>query len=312
MLSAIDQAAQRNYQVVVFTGGEPTLAGKNLLVAMQRAASHGLIVRVVTNAHWAVSDEHAGRRIASLMSAGLSEINFSTGDQHARFVLVENVIRATRAAVQVPLHAVAIMVETVRERRITKETVINHPDFKRILDDFPHAQVRVNESPWMPLSPSWIHGYPDGAAVNASNLSRRTGCDSVLATTTIEADGRMAACCGLGMRLIPELQIGHVSDTRLEDADKLAESDFLKHWIRLEGPERILAWASTHDPDIEWENLYAHRCQACLRLYKDPKVRKIIAEHYEEKIADCLFAEWLLYHDRPDIQEPAPEEQRSS
>jgi MoaA/NifB/PqqE/SkfB family radical SAM enzyme len=47
MLSAIDQAADAGYGVVVFTGGEPTLAGRNLITAIERAASHGLMVRMV-------------------------------------------------------------------------------------------------------------------------------------------------------------------------------------------------------------------------------------------------------------------------
>jgi hypothetical protein len=42
--------------------------------------------------------------------------------------------------------------------------------------------------------------------------------------------------------------------------------------------------------------MYAHRCQACIRLYTDPAVRRVVRDHYEEKIADVMCAEWLLYH----------------
>jgi hypothetical protein len=103
----------------------------------------------------------------------------------------------------------------------------------------------------MPLSPSTIHKYPEGTAANRSNLAMRKGCDSILSTTTVQVDGTIAACCGLGMRLIPELQLGNVRDTELIDAQQKAENDFLKRWIRAEGQERILEWASTHDPEIE-------------------------------------------------------------
>jgi len=282
----------------VFTGGEPTLAGRNLLLAIERAASHGLATRIVTNAYWAVNDKGAEDRVSSFVNAGLTEINFSTGDQHSRFVPLENVVRATRAAVRREL-TVAIMVETVKERTVTKETIENHLGFRQILQDFPHAEIKVLESPWMPLSPSVTQKYPDGIAINRRNLAMRQGCDSILSTTTIQADGRIAACCGLGMRLIPELQMGNIRDTNIADADQRAADDFLKRWMRVEGPEHILAWSSTHNPEIEWEDMYAHRCQACIRLYKDPKVRKVIAEHYEEKIADVLFAEWLLFQYNP-------------
>jgi hypothetical protein len=90
--------------------------------------------------------------------------------------------------------------------------------------------------------------------------------------------------------------VGRVGVTTIGEADRAAEDDLLKRWIRVEGPERILAWASDHDASIEWENMYAHRCQACMRLYKDPAVRAVIATHYKEKVADVVAGEWLLYN----------------
>lgn len=295
MLSTIEQAAENGFKLVVFTGGEATLAGKNLLLGIQKAASLGLLVRLVTNAHWAVNEKGADKRVQEFVAAGLNEINFSTGDQHARFVPIERVIRATRAAAKAGL-SVAIMIETMKERRITEETLTSHPEFERIVHDFPRTRISIHESPWMPLSPSSVHTYPEGVAINQENIALCQGCDSVLSTTTILADGQIGACCGLGMRLIPELQLGTVHETALLDVVQQAEDDFLKHWIRVEGPERILAWAATHNPAIQWENMYAHRCQACLRLYKDPAVREVVLEHYKEKIPDVLFAEWLLFH----------------
>ncbi len=295
MLDAIDQAANNGYEVVVFTGGEPTLAGKNLLLAIERATARGLITRVVTNAYWAVNEKGTKSRISDLTNVGLHEINYSTGDQHTRFVPLDNVIRATRGAVEKGL-PVSIMVETVKERTVTKQMIEDHPAFKIIRQDFPQSYINIHESPWMPLSPFNIQKYVQGLTVNRENLSLRTGCDSILSTTTIQADGKIGVCCGLGMRIIPELHAGNIHDTTIAEADQMATDDFLKRWIRVEGPERIVAWAASYDADIKWEDMYAHRCQACIRLYKDPKIREIIREHYQEKIADVLFAEWLLFH----------------
>jgi len=101
------------------------------------------------------------------------------------------------------------------------------------------------------------------------------------------------------MRLVPELQLGRAGEVALADAIKAAEEDLLKRWIRAEGPERILAWAAEYDPQIEWEGMYAHRCQACLRLYQDPAVRKVVREHYMEKVPDIIYSEWLLHEYAP-------------
>ncbi len=295
MLSAIEQAAQGDYKVVVFTGGEPTLAGKDLLTAISRAHELGLSTRVVSNAYWAATDVLADRMIANLVGAGLHEINFSTGDQHARFVPLERVVRAVRAAADSPLSAIVVMVETVRERTITAALIEEREDFRAIRRAHPGKHIELLESPWMPLEPMNVSTYRPGSTVNRSNVATRTGCTSILSTTAIQADGRIGACCGLGMRTTPELQVGTITETALADADRAAADDVLKHWIRVEGPERILAWAAEHDPSIRWEDMYAHRCQACMRLYKDPAVRAVIAEHYREKLADIVVGEWLLY-----------------
>jgi len=296
MLKAIEQAAQSGYKVVVFTGGEATLAEDALLRGIRLASSHGICTRIVTNAWWATDEQTADQFLKKLLEAGLVEINFSTGDQHTRFVPLENVLWASRAAAKIPMKTNVIMVETFAGRALTKHTVKAHSIYKSIRRDYPKASVRINESPWMPLSPGEVGHYAEGMSTTKKNLPVHTGCSSCMGTTTLQADGRIAACCGIGMRAIPELQVGHISSMSLTEADEVMENDFLKRWIRIEGPEKILAWAATHDPSIQWEGMYAHHCQSCVRLYRDPKVRAVILEHHQEKMADVLMAEWLLYH----------------
>jgi hypothetical protein len=122
----------------------------------------------------------------------------------------------------------------------------------------------------------------------------RPGCESVLQTYTVQSDGRIGACCGLGLRVIPELNVERVENPGfLRRAIATSEEDFLKLWIHYQGPERIVAWAATHNPDIKWEGMYAHRCQSCQRLYHDDAIRAVIREHWEEVIAEVLQAAWL-------------------
>jgi hypothetical protein len=305
MLSAIDQAIDRDYKVVVFTGGEATLAEAQLLAGIKRASSRGVCTRLVTNCWWASDEVSADRLISCLLAAGLVEINFSTGDQHTRFVPVENVLHAVRAALKAKMRTICVMVELVDNRNISAASLAAHSEYKRAVQDYPHGIVRIIESPWMPMSASKVGSYPTGMMTNRSNIVTKTGCNSCLNTTTIQADGRIGACCGLGMRSIRELQLGHVRDTSIAEADERGADDVLKRWIRIEGPERILAWAATHDETIEWEDMYAHKCQACLRLYRDPKVRAVIQRHHGEKIPDIVFGEWLMFH-----YEDSPTEKR--
>jgi hypothetical protein len=295
MLDVIDQAAEDDFDVVAFTGGEATLAETHLTLGMERAAAGSMIVRLVTNAWWAKDDASAAEHVARYQGAGMDEINLSTGDQHVRFVDLECVIRATGAALAAGL-PVGIMVEVKDGRELTEGTIRDRPDFQQLERRFPDGSVTFFESPWAPMHPGRTYRYPEGVATNRANLSSRSGCDSVLTTTTLQADGRLGACCGLGLRKIPELNVGDAETTTVAEARETAANDFLKHWIRVDGPERILAWASDIDPGIEWEDMYGHRCQACLRLYQDPQVRSVVSTHHQDKMSDVLFREWLLYN----------------
>ncbi|SET01340.1 radical SAM protein [Stigmatella erecta] len=293
ILDAIHQAKELGFYNVVFTGGEATLRWDDLLAAIREADSLGFPTRIVTNAHWAHSREAAHEKIARLMDAGLSEINYSTGDEHVRFIPLERVVHATVAAAErhLPTH---IMVELRAERRVTRELLLGQPAIAALAPELREC-LRVIESPWMPLSPGETQRYPDHVAVTAANLPSRTGCDSVLQTYTLQSDGRIGSCCGLGLRVIPELNVATAQEGSafLREAIEAAENDFLKLWIRYKGPEKILAWAAERDPSIQWEGRFGHHCQACQMLYRDPRIARVIREHYKEIVAEVVQSAWL-------------------
>jgi hypothetical protein len=292
VLDGIREAYELGFEVVVFTGGEATLRRRELLEAISYATSLGLPTRLVTNAYWARSLEVAGSRLAELIDAGLTEINYSTGDEHVRYVPMDRVVFATIVAARRRFR-VHVMIELRGERRVTKEGFLSHPLFDTLSDE-ERAVLTTAESPWMPLNPDVVESYPEGVATDMSNLPTRKGCPSVLATYTLQADGRVGACCGLGLRVIPELNVTTVGESDfLSKAISESEDDFMKLWIHYKGPEQILAWAAKHDSEIEWEGWYAHPCQSCQRIYHDPKVRKVIQENWKEVVPEIVEAAWL-------------------
>lgn len=292
VIAGIDEAKTLGFENIVFTGGEATLRWDDLLAALRHADVAAFPTRLVTNAHWAQSPEIAARRLDQLLEAGLDEINFSTGDEHTRFIPLEQVLFAALATIARGQTAY-IMVELRAERTVTKNAILQHPLLAHLSKE-EKALIRPSESPWMPLDPAEVQAYPNHIAVNAGNLDKCGGCDSVLQTYVMQADGRIGACCGLGMRIIPELSVALSGEKQfLSAAIQAAEEDFLKVWMRFKGPEKILAWAARHDPEIKWENMYGHRCQACLRVYKDPKVQEVIRKHHHEVIPDVLQTAWL-------------------
>lgn len=268
-----------DFSVVVFTGGEATLRWKDLLLAIKFAKERGLSTRLVTNAHWAVRENIAREKLTDLIDAGLDEINYSTGDEHVRFIPLDRVALASRLALDLQL-SLCVMIESKANRAVTCETLLSHREFAGVSRD-KLDNMSIIESPWMPLDPMTVESYNDGLAATFDNIDVQRPCHVVLSTYTVQSDGRVGACCGLGMRQIDELNIGRVND-RLDDIRSRAESDLILLAIRYLGPFYLLKWAASEDSSIKWEGMYAHQCQACARLYKDASVKQFLFAHVNE------------------------------
>lgn len=290
----IDDASNLGYDVVVFTGGEATLRWKDLITAINYATSLGLPTRLVTNAHWATSEKVAERKLNELLKAGLCEINFSTGDEHCRFIPIERVGLATKLSLGEKL-GVSVMIETKKSRFVTKDRFLELPVLNDVAAE--HLQrLSITESPWMPLNPNIVEAYDEHFPVNASNIGIRKPCDSSLTTYTVQATGKIGSCCGLGMRTIEELNVGQVGED-LGTIQSRAESDLLKLAIHYLGPFKLLQMAAQKNSAITWENMYAHHCQACSRLYNDHSVKTVLFELQDdifELVKDAMVVDDVI------------------
>lgn len=293
IIDSINQAKELGFTNVVFTGGEATLRWRDLLKSIKHATTIGLPTRLVTNAHWARTDNICETKVGELIEAGLKEINFSTGDEHIRFVNIENV---ARALIEMIKHNIpcALMIEMRKNNLINRESFLSIDLMKNYRNQVDKL-FTIHESPWMPIHPYNVNEYPDGSLANNENISSRGGCESLLQTYVVQPNGNIASCCGLSMRIIPELNTGKISENEkfLSMAIKKSESDFLKMWIHYKGPERILQWANNLDPEIRWENMYAHKCQACFRIYKDKKIRDVIKNNYKSMFAEVIISAFI-------------------
>jgi len=254
----------------------------------------------VTNGFWAITEDIAKERLQRLQLSGLVEINFSTGDFHQKFVPLDRVVSGALAAISLGMRTV-IMVEIRKDRSFSKEKLLKDHRLSRIMQNQESSNLlSIVESPWMPVYDSEIVPQEKHLLVNAKNVHLRRGCDTVLSSFVVTPSQGLGACCGLTREQIPELNLGSLEDKSMKQMIQEAFDDFLKLWIYVDGPEKILSWAATIDPSIQWEDKYAHICHACLALYKDPKVRKVIREHHHEKLLDVYFKYWLLTSYKPD------------
>ena len=292
IIKCVQEAKRNNFANIVFTGGEATLCWEKLLKAIKETKRLGMMTRLVSNAHWATTPNTAVNKIRTLKKAGLDEINFSTGDEHAKYIPISNIINAIVASISNQFKP-AVMIEDRTARRITKKKILNNPEIQKLISANKNC-LTITESPWMPLDPFKIEKYQNFELANQDNLDSFTSCDTVLQSLTLLSDGNISTCCGFGARLIPELIVSNIKNPDfLATAIENTENDFMKIWLHYEGPLKILAWAAKKNPNIKWENMYAHCCQACIRIYKDPTVMQTIKENYKEKIGEVLSSAWM-------------------
>lgn len=280
VFKAIKEAKNLDFLNVVFTGGEPTLSWGDLLASITYARELGLHTRIVTNAYWAKSYKSAIDKLNKLIDAGLDEINYSTGDEHSKFIPLSRICYAVKAAYDLGL-GFHVNIEGSDNNKIRKIDLINNILLAEIPNDV--LVQKFDESPWMPLSPDQKGIYPEDWYVNKKNIDSRTGCNSVLQTIVLQANGKIGACCGLGLKQIEELNVGYIgSKNPLENSIRESEADMLLLLIHYIGPEKILAWAQNYDSSIEWEDMYAHRCQACKRIYSDGDIAAVLKENISD------------------------------
>lgn len=111
--------------VVVFTGGECTRLGTNLLDAIAYANTRGLSTRIVSNGEWAVSTSSAESMVLQLRETGLNEINISVDDYHADWVPFENIKRAWLASKHRGFATVLLAIGTGPNSKLTPRSVMN-------------------------------------------------------------------------------------------------------------------------------------------------------------------------------------------
>lgn len=276
IIRAIRVAASDGFRLAVFTGGEATLSLTDVEAGLAEAKALGLRTRLVTNGWWGKSASLADLMMVRLRNAGLDEINFSTGDEHARSVPLTSLFRATSAAITHGLEPL-IMVEVHENATLTADRLRTCTEFSPLPEEHWNC-IELLESPWMPLDPEHVASYPPGRLVDGSNVHEKDGCDSIFSTHTVRPDGKMSICCGLGINGIDDLQTGLLTDVdaSYRPLAAAAECDLVKLLVREIGPERLLNEVQKLAPQIDWEGMYAHRCQACLRVFRDERVRRTV------------------------------------
>lgn len=278
-------------KVVVFSGGECFLLGDNLFEAIKYANSLGLITRCVTNGYWATSDSVTRKKIEKLVDAGISEMNFSTGDEHLKYVPFERILLGATICAENNIRTI-VSVEGHNNAVFHTANMNEHSLIKNFYEKFPKKkkQLTIVQNIWMSIHKENI--LIQDEALDRTNPRRVTmdrGCSNVITNMVINPEEQLSSCCGLTFENIPEMKIGSLKKHSMKELFEKQLDDFMKIWIYVEGPEGIIEFAASKNKNIKIpKNLY-HICESCAFMYQNKEIRETIAQHYHEKIEDVLF-----------------------
>ncbi len=278
IIKTLDEAYSiPSIQVVVFTGGEPTLQPEHLRIGIKYASEHGFTTRMVTNAWWASSYKKAKSFLDDLYSYGLKELNISYDDFHSpwlnKYGGERNIINAARAGVELGLK-VLIAVTRAKDSRISTEYL------RRLLDDEGLAEsVELLEDFIAPIGRG--HSLKDRAVRNLVDV----GCTDAGTVLTVHPDGKVVMCCGhvISTKATDMLTIGNVKTESLGDIIMRMQRNVLYWWIFLRGPHSIL-WSLSN------EKIH-HKCEACYLLGTKYKDKLLSLASKKEEIFKAL-KEW--------------------
>ena len=286
-------ACYSSIKIVVVTGGECFLLGKGLNRIVRYVRTIGLFCRVETNGFWAYSKDVAYKILSELKEDGLTEINFSTGDDHQKYVPLQRIFYGIEVALELGLN-VALNIETGNGRHFTLNSLLDSEKFKKFLSPYIYQKpLVVVQGQWMPFTQESLSiMLNDKNIMSAANQGR---CVNLFTSVTLSPTKHLFACCGLPAISINFFDLGFVNvQDDIRAAYECQFDDFLKIWLFTEGPYRILSFIANKIGKIPELEYNFHMCFLCASIFCNEKYLNVLQEHYKEVYSSILLKYFLL------------------
>ncbi len=264
---------------IVITGGECFLLGANLKRIIQYAHENNLFVCIVTNGYWAKNQNIAKEKLSKLVDAGLTEINFSTGDNHQKFVKFENIINGVLAAYEVGIRSICISVESGHDKIFKSDKIYQHTLLSPLIEE---GVLSIIDAAWMTFTKQTkekLLGY--------KYLENKRPCKNILKDIVIDPYGQMLSCCGLTVEFNPFLKLGNIEHNNIKEMYSKQYNDLYKIWLYVDGPEYI------YERVMKERNLpilrFPHECAYCIEIINDDNNIPILQNLIKKELSNILF-----------------------
>jgi hypothetical protein len=311
MCLAIDELAGDNQlKIVTFTGGEPTLLGRDLLDAISHAASKGIPTRLVTNAKWAKTEPVARGVLTELRDAGLAELNLSTDDYHLPHIPLTRVVNAWRASKGMGFCAVVIPVAHAEGSTVTPEyveSIIGEKVPYAYNDDgsrrpLPAAAADgtiylISNSRIQVLGRGRDH-VPVESIIPRKRSALYGPCPIAHRQIAVTPKMHLASCCGCEVEDNPVLDAGIIGAPG--DVKKLCakhDDNILMVAIATLGPAYLRDVASEANPALRFNDRYSNVCEICEEVTR----RRDVLEVLERQLPTIAQAVLTAYPDGKNV-----------
>lgn len=217
-----------NLEMVVFTGGECTLLGNDLLNSLELCKELNLKTRIVSNGYWAQNEKKSDAYVQKLKEVGLDELNLSTGDNHQEWVPFENIVNALISAVKQDIFT-CVSIEQHDQPIFNKKEALKNKKLKRFLSDTNnYSMTSIFESSWIPFHSDTEFSYE--ATINETKVE---GCDTLFNFLGLYPDNSVKLCCELTIDYIQEMILNLDNYDQIADIFNNQINDFLKVFFLL-------------------------------------------------------------------------------
>lgn len=278
---------------VCFTGGEPFLYYKDILLLTREAKTLGLDVTIVSGAGWVRKEETVRSRMRELAEAGVSTICISWDRYHEEFSTSDRAVLlaevATEANLKVKVRSVIPACESPEGLRAAFEGL--PVETQSVLP------VALGRAASLPIS---------HFSREASPL--RSIC-SVVKSPSVDHDGTVYACCGpsLYSAKTSPLVLGNANVEQLEDIFARAVTDPLLEVLGILGSYGFYELLKGHPLEQKMlrkrTNGYSTICDLCIDVTNDPELVEAVTKRLEDQDAKTLVAAGKLWRDKKLLRE---------
>lgn len=287
--------------VVVFSGGEPTLLGEDLLDSIAYADSLGILTRIVTNAHWATSRAKAAEVLREFRDAGLAELNISTDDYHIPFVPFDNIENVWHECKDMGFSSVVIANSHGPNSRINPEFIMErlgeriHTRYDSTGKSQPYCPPAEDGTLYL-LSNACLQkvGRAKAGLVSGNFKYPKdqnhlgVGCRWALRNPSLSPTNHLWACCGIECEHNYVLDMGDISAKDIEEVLYKANDDVIMNAIIVLGPLFLRNYVRSKCSDVQFKDSYATVCEICDDVVKNERAKEVLQDNFGDLVQYIL------------------------